>query len=40
MSALVRFGVSLESRLLEKFDRLLRKHGYITRSEEIGRAHV
>ena len=35
MSALVRFGVSLEGRLLEKFDRLLRKHGYITRSEAL-----
>ena len=35
MSALVRFGVSLESRLLEKFDRLIRRRGYATRSEAL-----
>jgi CopG family nickel-responsive transcriptional regulator len=35
MSVLVRFGVSLEGRLLDKFDRLIRKRGYATRSEAL-----
>ncbi|HPI93246.1 MAG TPA: nickel-responsive transcriptional regulator NikR [Deltaproteobacteria bacterium] len=35
MSVLVRFGVSLEGRLLEKFDRLIEKSGYATRSEAL-----
>lgn len=35
MSELVRFGVSLEDGLLEKFDRLIRKRGYATRSEAL-----
>jgi CopG family nickel-responsive transcriptional regulator len=35
MSVLVRFGVSLEGRLLDKFDRLIRKRGYTTRSEAL-----
>jgi CopG family nickel-responsive transcriptional regulator len=35
MSVLVRFGVSLEGRLLEKFDRLIAERGYATRSEAL-----
>ncbi|HOI08776.1 MAG TPA: nickel-responsive transcriptional regulator NikR [Deltaproteobacteria bacterium] len=35
MSGLVRFGVSLESSLLEKFDRLIKKKSYSTRSEAL-----
>lgn len=35
MSGLVRFGVSLENRLLEKYDRLIRRKGYSTRSEAL-----
>ena len=35
MSGLVRFGVSLEGDLLEKFDRLIRKRLYTNRSEAI-----
>jgi CopG family transcriptional regulator, nickel-responsive regulator len=35
MSGLVRFGVSLESSLLEKYDRLIRKKSYSTRSEAL-----
>lgn len=35
MSALVRFGVSLEGSLLEKFDRLIGRRGYATRSEAL-----
>ena len=35
MSELVRFGVSLEASLLDKFDRLIRKKGYATRSEAL-----
>jgi len=35
MSELARFGVSLENRLLEKYDRLIRKKGYATRSEAL-----
>ncbi len=35
MSELVRFGVSLEDSLLDKFDRLIRKKGYATRSEAL-----
>jgi CopG family nickel-responsive transcriptional regulator len=35
MSSLIRFGVSLDSALLEKFDRLVDKKGYANRSEAI-----
>lgn len=35
MSELVRFGVSLEEGLLTKFDRLIGKRGYLTRSEAL-----
>jgi CopG family nickel-responsive transcriptional regulator len=35
MSELVRFGVSLEKGLLEKFDRLIGKKEYTTRSEAL-----
>ena len=35
MSELVRFGVSLEDSLLDKFDRLIHKRGYSTRSEAL-----
>ena len=35
MSGLTRFGVSLESSLLEKFDRLNEEKGYKNRSEAI-----
>jgi CopG family nickel-responsive transcriptional regulator len=35
MSDLVRFGVSLEKRLLEKFDRIIRQRKYTNRSEAI-----
>jgi len=33
MSELTRFGVSLEKSILEKFDRLIRRQGYSSRSE-------
>jgi CopG family transcriptional regulator, nickel-responsive regulator len=35
MSGVVRFGVSLESSLLEKYDRLIEKKSYSTRSEAL-----
>lgn len=35
MDELVRFGVSLDRRLLEKFDRHLKRRGYTSRSEAI-----
>jgi CopG family nickel-responsive transcriptional regulator len=35
MSELVRFGVSLEDSLLDKFDRLIKIKGYATRSEAL-----
>jgi len=35
MLKLVRFGVSLEKRLLEKFDKLIREKNYTNRSEAI-----
>jgi CopG family nickel-responsive transcriptional regulator len=35
MSEIVRFGVSLERRLLEKFDGLIKKREYTTRSEAL-----
>jgi len=35
MSELARFGVSLENRLLEKYDRLIKRKGYSTRSEAL-----
>ncbi|MBT8490442.1 MAG: nickel-responsive transcriptional regulator NikR [Deltaproteobacteria bacterium] len=35
MSELVRFGVSLEKGLLDKFDVLIRKRGYTNRSEAL-----
>ena len=35
MSALIRFGVSLEKDLLDKFDRLIREQDYTNRSEAI-----
>ena len=35
MSELTRFGVSLEKDLLEKFDRLIKRQGYASRSEAL-----
>ena len=35
MEKIVRFGVSLEPELLKKFDKLIRKKGYASRSEAI-----
>ncbi|RMD78598.1 MAG: nickel-responsive transcriptional regulator NikR, partial [Gammaproteobacteria bacterium] len=35
MSGVVRFGVSIEEDLLEKFDELIRRKGYTNRSEAI-----
>jgi len=35
MSDLIRFGVSISSDLLKKFDRLIQEHGYQNRSEAI-----
>ena len=35
MSSLIRFGVSLDESLLEKFDQLIEKKGYANRSEAI-----
>lgn len=35
MSGLTRFGVSIESTLIKKFDALIRRKGYTTRSEAI-----
>ena len=35
MAKVVRFGVSFDPKLLEKFDRLIRKKGYRNRSEAI-----
>lgn len=35
MSSLIRFGVSLDGALLEKFDKLVDKKGYANRSEAI-----
>ncbi|MEN6465872.1 MAG: nickel-responsive transcriptional regulator NikR [Syntrophaceae bacterium] len=35
MSEIVRFGVSLEEKLLERFDRLIRKKNYTNRSEAL-----
>ncbi|MCK4390809.1 MAG: nickel-responsive transcriptional regulator NikR [Desulfobacterales bacterium] len=35
MSDLVRFGISLEKKLLDRFDRLIRKKNYTNRSEAI-----
>lgn len=35
MSEIVRFGVSLEGKLLDKFDRLIRKKNYTNRSEAL-----
>lgn len=35
MSSLIRFGVSLDEALLEKFDRNIQKKGYANRSEAI-----
>jgi len=35
MSELIRFGVSIESNLLEKFDRLIQERAYANRSEAI-----
>ena len=35
MSQIIRFGVSLEQKLLERFDRLIRKKNYTNRSEAI-----
>jgi CopG family transcriptional regulator, nickel-responsive regulator len=35
MSEIIRFGVSLEQKLLERFDRLIRKKNYTNRSEAI-----
>jgi CopG family nickel-responsive transcriptional regulator len=35
MSDLTRFGVSMDSALLDKFDRLIARQGYTTRSEAV-----
>ena len=35
MSELVRFGISMDDRLLEKFDRLIESKGYSNRSEAV-----
>lgn len=35
MSEIARFGVSLEAKLLERFDRLIRKKNYTNRSEAL-----
>jgi CopG family nickel-responsive transcriptional regulator len=35
MASVTRFGVSLEARLLEQFDRMIRRKGYTNRSEAI-----
>lgn len=35
MSAITRFGVSIDSKLIKKFDALIEKKGYATRSEAI-----
>ncbi len=35
MSELIRFGVSIDSKLIKKFDDLIEKKGYATRSEAI-----
>ncbi len=35
MSSIIRFGVSIESQLIKKFDALLVRKGYATRSEAI-----
>lgn len=33
MSQITRFGISMDSKLLRRFDRLIAEHGYSTRSE-------
>ena len=33
MSTITRFGISMDSKLLERFDRLIDEHGYSNRSE-------
>ena len=33
MSTITRFGISMDSKLLQRFDRLIAKHGYSNRSE-------
>jgi len=33
MSNIIRFGISMDSKLLQRFDRLITKHGYANRSE-------
>ena len=35
MSEVVRFGISINDRLLERFDRLIEEKGYVNRSEAI-----
>ena len=35
MSEIVRFGISINDRLLERFDRLIEEKGYVNRSEAI-----
>ena len=35
MSEIVRFGISMEDRLLEKFDQLIKRKGYKNRSEAV-----
>jgi CopG family nickel-responsive transcriptional regulator len=35
MNTLIRFGVSMEKKLLERFDRMIKTMGYTTRSEAI-----
>ena len=35
MSDIIRFGVSIDSQLIKKFDALIRRKGYATRSEAI-----
>jgi CopG family nickel-responsive transcriptional regulator len=35
MSEVIRFGVSISSELLERFDKLIESKGYVNRSEAI-----
>ena len=35
MEKIIRFGISMEPELLEKFDRIIKKEGYTNRSEAI-----
>ncbi|OMH40153.1 nickel-responsive transcriptional regulator NikR [Desulfurobacterium indicum] len=35
MAAIVRFGISIDGKLLEKFDEYIEKKGYVSRSEAV-----